>query len=189
MPATTCCHHRVPKAILHEADVVLDDPGALHPATRLFNPTAAGREPTMPRVLTGRELPSSRCFLRVADHDPRRDDALDALSLRATAARWQGVACPLGQALLRRVALTGVAPDAHVTGLMAHEAVGARGARRRATVIRLVRVGRWRAVERPFGASMPQRGVVALASAACVANSAAHAAVVRAGSHTWFAQA
>ena len=57
------------------------------------------------------------------------------------------------------------------------------------TVILLWLFGISRAVDRSFSALMPTRGGVDLPSVACVLNSAAHAAAVRAGSRAWSAQA
>jgi hypothetical protein len=46
--------------------------------------------------------------------------------IQATAG-WQGIASQLGQALLRGVPVIGVAPEAHVTGLVEHAEVVAPG--------------------------------------------------------------
>jgi hypothetical protein len=63
MQATICFQDVVPNPILQEADVVLHDPVAFHPATGMFDPDADGRDPTLRRLLRGREFPPRGVFL------------------------------------------------------------------------------------------------------------------------------
>jgi hypothetical protein len=158
MQATTWFHDGVPNPILPEADVVLHAPIAFHPANGLFDPETEGREPAIRRWLRGREFPATRCFLRVEDRDPIQEESLEAFSLIQAAAGWQGIARPLCQALISRVAFTGVAQEANVARLIDHEAGFARVTRLLATVILLWRFGISRAVDRTCGALMPKRG-------------------------------
>jgi len=182
MQATTCFHDGVPNPILQEADVVLHDPVAFHPANGMFDPDADGRDPTTRRFLRGREIPATRFFRGLNDRDPMLEESLEALLLIQTAARWQGRASELCHALSRGVAFRGVAQEAHVTGLVDHEEVFERVTLLLATVIFLLLFGICRAVDWTFGAIMPKRGVVALPSVACVLNIAANSSAVRAGS-------
>jgi hypothetical protein len=76
-----------------------------------------------------------------------------------------------------------------VTGLLDHEEVFERVTRLLAAVIFLVLFGIGRAVDRTFSAIMPTRGLLALPAAECVANIAANASAVRAGSSSWVAKA
>ena len=111
----------------------------------MFDPDADGRDPTVRRFLRGREFPSTRCFLGLEDRDPIQEESLEALILIQAAARWQGLARQLCQALIRRFAFSGVAHEAQVTRLLA-------------TVILLLRCGICRAVDRTCGAIMPKWG-------------------------------
>jgi hypothetical protein len=81
MQAPTCFHDGVPNPILQEADVVLHDPVAFHPANGMFDPDADGRDPTIRRCLRGREVPSTRFFLGLEDRDPILEESLEALIL------------------------------------------------------------------------------------------------------------
>ena len=189
MQATTCFHDGVPNPILQEADFVLHDPIAFHPAHGRFDPDTDGRDPTIRRLLRGREFPSTRCVLRLEERDPIQEESLEALILIQAAAWWQGIARFLCQALIRRFAFTGVAQEANVARLMDHEEGFERVTRLLATVILLWLAGIFRAVDRTFGAIMPTRGVVDLPSVACGLNIAANAAAVRAGSRSWSAKA
>jgi hypothetical protein len=189
MQATTRFHDGVPTPLLQEADVVVPDSVTLHATTRVFTPHADGRDSTMGRLLRRDELPARGCVLGVDDRDAWQANSLHALLLRQATAGGQPLACPFGHALRRGFPCTGVAQEAHGTGLLDHEEVFARVTRLRAAVMFWWLFGIGRAVERPFRAIMPTRGRLELPSAACVANLAAHAAAVRAGSRSWSAKA
>jgi hypothetical protein len=158
MHATTCFPAGVPNPSLQEADVVLHDPIAFHPAHGMFDPETDGGDPTIRRLLRGREYPATRCVLRLEDRDPSQEESLETLILIQAAAGWHGIARPLCQALIRRVAFTGVAQEANVARLIDHEEVVERVARLLATVILLWLFGIFRAVHRTCGAIMPTRG-------------------------------
>ena len=117
MQATTCFHDSIPYPVLQKADFVLHDPVAFHPTNRVFNPDSDGGNTTIRRFLRGREFSSRRFFLGLDDRDVLQAESLEALILIQTAARWQGIASQLCQALIRGFAFRGVAQEAHVTGL------------------------------------------------------------------------
>ena len=75
----------------------------------MFNSDTDGGDPTIRRFLRGCELPSRRCFLGLEDRDAILEEALEALILIQATAGWQGIARFLGQTLIRRFAVTGVA--------------------------------------------------------------------------------
>ena len=104
-----------------------------------------------------------------------------------TAARRQRLPRQFCQALIRGLAFIRVTQEAHATSLVDHEEVFERVTLLLAAVIFLwlFRIGR--AVARTFSAILPKRGVGALSSVACVLNSAANSAAVRAGSRSWSA--
>jgi hypothetical protein len=189
MPATTCFHDGVPSPVLQKTDLVRHDPVAFHPTNGVFNPDSDGGNSTRCCFLRGREVSSRRCSLGLDDRDVLQAEALQALLLIQTAARWQALPSQLGQALLRGFAFLGVAPEAHVTGLVAHQEGFERVTLLLAPVIVLLLFGIGRAVDRPFGAIMPNRGVVEPPAVACVSHSAANSAAVRAGRSSWSAQA
>lgn len=189
MQATTCFHDGVPQPVLQEADFVLDDPVAFHPTNDVFNTDSDGGNTTIRCLLRGREFSSRRFFLGLDDRDVLQAEALEAFILIQTAARWQGIPSQLCQALIRGFAFRGVAQKAHVTSLVNDKEVFQRVTLPLPTVIFLLLFGIDRAVDRPFSAIMPKRGVVALPSIACVLNIAANSAAVRAGSRSWSAKA
>src|SRR5262245_22982083 len=185
MQATTCFHDGVLHPILQKTDFVLHDPVAFHPTNGLFNTDSDGGHTTVRGFLRGCEFPSRWFFLGLNDRHVLQAEALEALILIQTAARWQGLPSQLGQALIRGFAFIGVAQEAHLTGLVDHEEVFERVTLLLAAVIFLLLFGSGRAVERPFSAIMPQRGVVALPAVACVLTIGANSAAVRAGRRSW----
>ena len=189
MQATTCFHDGIPHPILQEADYVLHDPVAFHPTNGVFNTDSDGGNTTISRFLRWREFSSRRFFLGLDDRDVMQAESLEALILIQTAARWQGIARQLCQALIRCFAFIGVAQEANVTRLSDHEEVFERVTLLLAAVIFLLLFGIGRAMDRTFSAIMPKRGVVELPSAECVSYIAANSSAVRAGSSSWSAKA
>ena len=189
MQATTCFHHDISNAILQEADFVFHHPVAFYPTNGVFNTDSDGGNTTIRGFLRGREFSSRRFSLGLDDRDVLQAESLEALILIQTAARWQAIPSQLGQALIRGFAFIGVAQEAHVTGLVDHQEVFERVTLLFATVIFLLLFGIGRAMDRPFSAIMPKRGVVEPPSVECVSNIAANSAAVRAGSRSWSAKA
>src|SRR6266498_1616391 len=189
MQPTTRFHHGITNTILQETDYIFHNPITFHPTNGVFNADSDGGDTTIGRFLRRSEFPATRCFLRLEDRDARQDKALEALILIQATAGWQGIACQLCNALIRGLSFTGVAQEAHVTGLVDHEEVFERVTLLLATIIVLLLFGIGRAVDRTFGTIMPKRGGVALPSVACVLNIAANSSAVRAGSSSWSAKA
>jgi hypothetical protein len=100
MQATTYVHDSVPDPILQKADVVLHDPVAFHLTNGVFNADSDGGNPRISCLLRGREVPSTRCFLGLEKRDVLQAESLQAPILIQAAARWQGIASELCQALL-----------------------------------------------------------------------------------------
>jgi hypothetical protein len=143
-------------------------------------------------LLKNRECSRRFCALKnreCSHRDTWQEKSLEALILIQAAAGWQGLACQLCHALIRGLSFTGVAQEAHVTGLIAHEEVFEGVTRLLATVIFLLVLGIFRAVEGSFGTIMKQREVVGPASVRFAASSVAKSSAVRAGSHSWCASA
>ena len=129
--------------------------------------------------LRRREFTPTGFFLGLDNGDPSQDEPLEAPILIQAAARWQGIASELCQALIRGFAFIGVAQEADVTDLIDHEEVFERVTFLLAAIIFLLLFGIGWAVDRTFGTIMPKRGVVECLS---VSNLAANSAAVRAGS-------
>ena len=189
MQATTCFHDSVTYPVPQKTDFVLHSPVAFHPTNSVFNTDSDGGNTTIRCFLRGREFSSRRFSLGLDDRDVLQVESLEALILIQTAARWQAISSQLGQALIRGFAFIGVAQEAHMTGLVDHQEVFERVTLHFATVIVLSLFGIGRAMDRPFSAIMPKRGVVEPPSVECVSNIAANSAAVRAGSSSWSAKA
>jgi len=158
MQPTTRFHNGITNAILQETDFVFHNPLAFHSTNGVFNADSDGGNPTIGRFLRRREFPTTRCFLRLEDRDARQAKALEAFLLIEATAGWKGLACQLGHALIRGFSFTGVAQEAHVTGLIAHEEICERVTLLLATVIFVLLFGICRAVDRTFATIMPKRG-------------------------------
>jgi hypothetical protein len=182
MQATTRFHHGITNAIFQEADFVFHDSVAFHPTNGMFNPHSDGGNTPIARLLRRSKFPSTWGFLGLEDRDVRQEKSLEALILIQATAGWQGIACQLGNALIRGVAFTGMAQEAHVTRLGDYEEVFERMTLLLATIKLLLLFGIFRAVDRTFSAIMPKRGVLDLPSAVCGATIAANSVDVRAGS-------
>jgi len=189
MQPTTRFHNGITNAILQEADVVFHHPVAFHPTNGMFNTDSDGGKTTIGRVLRRGEFPSTRCFPRLDDRDAMQEKSLEALLWIPATAGWQGLACQLCQALLSGFPVTGVAPEAHVTGLVDHEEVVARMAFLLTTVrlLRLLRV--FRTLDGSFGPLVNKREAGAEASVGGVVSLAATSSAGRAGSRAWSARA
>ena len=127
MPPTTRFHQGITDAIFQDADFVLHHPVALHPAHGVFNTDSDGGNTTIGGFLRLGEFPATRGVLGLEDRDARQEKSLEALLVIPATAGWQGIACPLGHALIRGFPFIGVAQEAHVTGLVDHSAVAGRG--------------------------------------------------------------
>src|SRR5919106_178637 len=100
MQATTCFYDGIPQPVLQETDFVLHDPIAFHSTNNVFNTDADGGNTPIRGFLRGREFSSGRFCLGLDDRDVLQAEALEALILIQTAARWQGIARFLCQTLI-----------------------------------------------------------------------------------------
>jgi hypothetical protein len=189
MQATTRFHHGITNAILQETDVGFHHSIAYHSTTGVFNADADGGNTTIGRLLRRSEFPATRCVLRLEDRDARQDKALEALILIQATAGWQGIACQLCNALISGLYFTGVAQEAHMTGLGDHGEVFARVTLLLATVIFLLVLGIFRAVDRSLSTIMPTRGDTGTPSVRLAASIIAQSSALRAGSSSGWAHA
>jgi hypothetical protein len=189
MQATARFHASVTHAVLQETDLVLHSGVAVHPAHRVFDPDADGRERTIGRVLQGREFTPARFLRGWDDGHSGPNTSREAPLLRETTPRGARRARQIGAARIRPLASIGGAQNAHLTGGIEHEAVVARGALLRATVMRWLcfRVARTR--DWAVSPLRPPRGGLDPSCAWGAARRAANAAAVRAGTRSWWAHA
>ena len=189
MQPTTRFHNGITNAILQEADFVFHHPVAFHPTNGVFNTDSDGGNTTIGRFLRQSEFPATRCFLRLEDRDAMQEKSLEAPILIKATAGWQGIACQLCHALIRGFPFTGVAQEAHVTGLVDHEEVFERVAFLLTTVILLLLLRIFRTLDWSFGPIVKKRAEGAAASVCGVVSIAAKSSAVRAGSNSWSARA
>jgi hypothetical protein len=182
MQATTCFHNGVPYTVLQKADFVLHEPVAFHPANSVFNTDSDGGNTAIRRLLRGCEFSSTRFFLGLDDRDVLQVEPLEASILIQAAARWQGIASELCQALIRGFAFIGVAQEAHVTGLVDHEEVFERVTLLLAAVVFLLVLGIGWTVDWSFSTIMPKRGDKGAPSVRLAAKISANSSALRAGS-------
>jgi hypothetical protein len=158
MQPTTCFHHAITNTVLQETHFVFYNPRAFHPTNGALNADSNGGNTTIHRCLRRREFPARRCFLRLKDRDARQETSLEALILIQITTGWQGIACQLYHALVRGLSFTGIAQEANMTGLVNHKEVFERVTRLLATVIFLLVLGIFRAVDGSFGTIMKKKG-------------------------------
>jgi len=189
MQATTCFHDSVPNPILQEADFVFHNPIAFHTTNGMFDPDTDGRNSMIGLFLRLSEFPPTRFLLRLEQDYTGQAESLEALILIQTAAGGQRIARQLRNRLIRRFPFISEAQEAHVTRLMNHQEVFERVVLLLATVILLLLLRIFRALDGAFSPVMHNRGDVAGPSGGCVASSAAKSSAVRAGSSSWAAKA
>jgi hypothetical protein len=160
MQATTCLHEGIANAVVQEASPVLHHSVGVHPTDRVCNTAADGCERTMRRVLRWREFTSTRVLLGLDDRAPLACIALEPHLLIETTATWEGIAFPIRQALIMRLPFIGGTPEAQGTSLLDHEEMFARGALLLATLVFLLVLGIFGALDRSLCPIMPTWGVV-----------------------------
>ncbi len=189
MQATTCLHHDVSNTILQEADFVFHHPVAFHPTNGVFNPDSDGGNTTIVRFLRRGEFTPTGFFLGLEHRHTGQEKALESRILIETTAGRQRIARQICSALIRRPAFIGGTQKANVTGLIDHEEVFDRVAFLLATVVLLLLLRVFRALDWPFGPIMKKRGEDEGASVCGVVSIAAKSSAVRAGRSSWFARA
>ena len=158
MQATTCFHHDIANAILHEADFVFHHPIAFHPTNGVFNTDSDGGNTTIGRFLRRGELTSTGFFLGLTRRHTGQEESLESRILIETTTGWQHIARQIRNALIMRPAFIGGTQKANVTGLSDHEEVFDRVAFLLATVILLLIFRVFRTLDGSFGPIMKKRG-------------------------------
>jgi hypothetical protein len=102
-----------------------------------------------------------------------------------TTATWQGIAFQISQAFIILPPFIGGTQEANVTGLIDHEEIFDRVALFLATIVFLLVLGIFGALDRSLCTIMPKRGVVDSSFACLVVRRVANSSAVRAGSRSW----
>src|ERR671918_1346540 len=189
MQPTTRLHDSIANPILQEADFVFHHPIPLHPADRVFNTDANGRDRTIGRFLRWGEFPTRGVFLGLDNRHPLTRIPLEAHILVETTAGWEGVAFQLSEALIIRLPFIRGTQEANLTAFIDHEEVFDRVALLLATVEFLLGLGIGRAVDRSLRTIMPKRGGGGIPSVRLASSITANSSAVRAGRSSWRAKA
>ena len=160
MQATTCFHDGIKNTVLQEAYPVFHHSVAFHPTDRVFKADSDRGNSTIRCFLLRREFTSTRFFLRLDDRDPITCVALEPHILIETTSTWEGIAFQISQAFSILLPLIGGTQEAHVTGLIDHEESFDRVALLLATLVFLLVLGIFGALDWPLCTIMPKRGGV-----------------------------
>jgi hypothetical protein len=185
MQATTRFHDGITHAVLQETDVIFDHPIAFHPANRVFNTDSNIGDDAIVCFLRWGEFTPTGFFLGLNDGNTGQDKSLEAHSLIEATPRREGIASQIGTALNRHLAFIGCTQETHVTGFIDHEEVFDRVAFLLATVILLLVLGIFRAVDGALRTIMPKRGEMDLSCVGVAVSRVANSSAVRAGSKSW----
>ena len=189
MKPTTCLHDGIANAILQETYLILYHPIAFHTANDVFNADSDRRDRTISRFLQWSEFTPTRFFLRLDDGDTIEDKPLEAhILVKATAVR-QGMALQIRQAFIIRLPFIRGTQEADVTGLIDHKEVFERMALLLATLVVLLVLGIFGALDGSLRTIMPKRGDRGTLFACWAANISANSSAVRAGRSSWWANA
>jgi hypothetical protein len=189
MPATTRFHDGVAHAILEEAYLVFHDPIALHAAHGVFKTNSDRRDRTIGRLLRGREFTPTGCFLRWDNGDPVESKTLEAHILIEATAVWQAIAFQIRDTFIMHLPFIRGTQEADATGLIDHEEVLDRVALLLATIMVVLFLWIFGAVDGSFSTIMPKRGEGGTSWLCLVARSVANSSAVRAGSSSCCANA
>jgi hypothetical protein len=160
MQATTCLHDGITNTVLQEAYPVFHRSVAFHPTDRVFDTDSDRCNGTIRRFLLWREFPSTRFFLGLDDRDPITCVALEPHILLETTATWEGIAFQISQAFIMRLPFIGGTQEADVTGLIDHEEIFDGVALFLATIVVLLVLWIFGALDGSLRTIMPKRGVV-----------------------------
>jgi hypothetical protein len=187
---TTRVHHGITHAILQEADVVLHNPVALHPAHGVCQTDSDGGKTTIGGLLRRRAFPATRVLLRVDTRAVGQDESLEAHLLREIPAGGHARALPLSPDCIVGLPVIGSPQAANLTGVIQHQEGVDRLACLVAAGVCLVVCWIGRAVDRSLRPLMPPRGDVGPSWVWVLGRRVAHSAAVRAGRssgcpHAW----
>jgi hypothetical protein len=182
MQSTTRFHDGIANPILQEAQLVFPHPILLHPADRVFDTDATGRDHAIVCFLGWGEFTPTWLFLGVNNRDPVQHQALESPILREVTPAWQGITGQLREAFVMCLAFHSVTQEASATGLIDDRQGFDRVTCLLAAVVVLLglRIG-W-AMARSLRAIMPNRGGRGTPCVRLVASITAQSSAFRAGS-------
>jgi hypothetical protein len=184
MQATTRLHDGIANPVLQKTYLVFHHTVAFHPANRVFDPDADGRDRTIGHFLRWREFTPARFLLGLDDGHSAQNKSLEAHILIETTPRGQRVALKICEALIMYLAFIGGAQKANVTGFIDQQEVFERVALLLATIMLLLFFRVFRTLDWAFSTIMPKRGDVDPSCAWWAASSEANSAAVRAGNRS-----
>jgi hypothetical protein len=184
MQSTTCFHDGIANTILQEADLVFHNAVPFYSTNCVFDTDSDGRDRTIGRFFPWGEFTAPWFFLGLNNGNPIESNTLKPHILIETTPVGQGIAGQICQAFIMGFAFTGVAQEAHVTGFVDDQQVFDRVALLLTAVMVLWLLWILRAMDRPLGTIMPQRGDVESPFACTVLSRAAKSSAVRAGSRS-----
>ena len=126
----------------------------------MFNTDSDRRDTTIGRFLRGGEFTPTRFFLRLDNGDIVEYKALEAHILVEATPVWQGIAFQIRDAFIMHLAFIGGTQEANMTCFIDHEHVFDRVALLLATVVVLLFLWIFGAVDRSLSTIMPKRGDV-----------------------------
>jgi hypothetical protein len=100
-------------------------------------------------------------------------------------ATWEGIAFQISQAFIILLPFIGGTQEANVTGLIDHEEIFDRVGLLLATIVFLLVLGIFWALDRSLRTIMPKRGVVDPSFDCLVVRRGTNSSAVRAGSRSW----
>ena len=160
MQATPCLHDGITNTVLQEAYPVFHQAVAFHPTDRVFNADSDRCNGTIRRFLLWREVTATRFFCGLNARDPITCIALEPQILIETTATWEGIAFQIRQAFIMRLPCRGGTQEANGTGLIDHEEIFDGVALLLATIVFLLVLGIFGALDWSLRTIMPKRGVV-----------------------------
>ena len=160
MQATTCFHDGVANPVLEEADLIFHDSIAFHTANSVFDANSHRRDTTIGRLLRGSEFTPTGFFLRLEDADTVEYKTLESHILVEVTAVWQAIALQIRDAFIMHLAFIRGTQEADMTYFIDHEHVFDRVALLLATVVVLLFLWIFGAVDRSLSTIMPKRGDV-----------------------------
>jgi hypothetical protein len=189
MESTTRLHDGVANTVFQKAYLVFDDTVAFHPANRVFDPDADGRDGPIGGFLRWGEFATRRLLLGLDDRDPLARIALESHVLIETTAGREGIALQLREDCIMDLPFIGGTQEANLASLIDHDEVFERVAFLLAAVVVLLVLGIGWAVDRSLSTIMPNRGDKGTPSVRLAASITAKSSALRAGSNSCWAKA
>ena len=159
MQATAYFHDSVTNSALQETALVFHPAVAFHPANRVLDPDADGRDGTIGHFFPWRRFTPARFLLGLDDGHSGQNKSLEAHILIETTPRRQRIALKICKALIMHLACLGGAKKANGTGFINHEEVFQRVALLLATIMLWLFFRVFRTLDWACSTIMPKKGM------------------------------